>query len=49
MHVQHTFVQPGEMVMLNLLATDQLSNSREAIFALEGPHGTDVTIQHDCT
>ena len=46
--VQHIFVQPGEMVILNLLATDQLNNRREAIFALQGPQGEDVT-KYICT
>ena len=43
-HVQYTMVQPGEEVPINLLTTDQLNNSREAIFSLEGPHGQDVNV-----
>ena len=30
-------VQPGERLQINLLATDQIANSREAIWSVEAP------------
>ncbi len=38
------FVHPGEPVGMNVWATDQLDNRREAIYSLGGPHGADVSI-----
>ena len=31
-------------MVMNVLATDQLGNRREAIYSLGGPHGADVSI-----
>lgn len=35
--VEHLLVQPGEVLPINLLATDQVNNSREAVWSLEAP------------
>ena len=34
---QYTLVQPGETLPINLLAVDQVGNSREAVWSLEAP------------
>ena len=35
--LQYTLVQPGETLPINLLAIDQVGNSREAVWSLEAP------------
>lgn len=34
---QYQLVQPGETLPINLLAIDQVGNSREAVWSLEAP------------
>ena len=35
---KYSKVQPGETLQINLLATDQVDNSREAVWSLEAPN-----------
>ena len=35
---QHQLVQPGESLAIDLLARDQVNNSREAVWSLEAPN-----------
>lgn len=42
LYKQYTLVQPGEIVGINLLVTDQLNNNREGIYSVKGPQGEDV-------
>ena len=42
MYVQHEIVQPGERLPLIITVRDQVNNSREAIWSLDGPHGDSV-------
>jgi hypothetical protein len=41
-HPQHGTVQPGERLPLTITVRDQVNNSREAIWSLDGPHGDSV-------
>ncbi len=41
--VQYEYVQPGETLQISLLATDQVGNSREAIWSLDAPSSTAVS------
>jgi len=40
-------VQPGEVLRISLLATDQLNNRREAIYDIKGPAGQTVSVSGD--
>lgn len=41
-HIQQVTVQPGERLPLTITVRDQVNNSREAIWSLDGPHGNSV-------
>ena len=41
--LQYTLVQPGETLPINLLAIDQVGNSREAVWSLEAPQQAAVS------
>ncbi len=41
--LQFEYVQPGETLQISLLATDQVENSREAVWSLEAPSSTAVS------
>lgn len=41
-YTQHETVQPGERLPLIITVRDQVNNSREAIWSLDGPHGDSV-------
>lgn len=46
-YMQDFLVQPGETLQINLLATDQVNNSREAIWSREAPATAPVSwFQH---
>ena len=40
---QYTTVQPGETLSLELRSQDQVNNSREAVWSLQGPQGETVS------
>ena len=45
-NLQYSLVQSGENVAIDLLATDQINNSHEAVWSLEAPDQSTVRGVH---
>lgn len=45
-NLQYSLVQSGESIAIDLLATDQINNSREAVWSLESPDQSTVRNVH---